>query len=127
MKQQFFGIFFYWLYLLAMIRPIFPIIEYHANYDYISTVLCENRDRPYLECNGKCYLEKQLKKSNHSHDDHSNIPSINMDDYPMSPITEFTYQIKNLDSFYIENKSSKFRYSSQEYVSTVFKPPKYIS
>lgn len=128
MKNQFLGIFFYLLYLLAMVRPVVPIIEYHANYDYIANVLCENRDRPYLECNGKCYLEKQLKKTNHdTHDHKSTVPQINLDDYPISPLGEFSYHIKDLDSFFIENKSAKINYSSQEYLSTVFKPPQYIS
>src|SRR5690554_1951992 len=33
-----------------------------ANYDYIATVVCENKDQPELACNGKCYLTKQLAK-----------------------------------------------------------------
>jgi len=79
MKNQFFDILFYLLYLLAMIRPIIPIIEYHANYNYIANVLCENRGKPYLECNGKCYLEKQLNKINHDNHEHkSTIPPINL-------------------------------------------------
>ena len=28
----------------------------------ISKTLCENRDKPKMHCNGKCYLAKQLKK-----------------------------------------------------------------
>jgi len=30
------------------------------NYDYIVNVLCENKDRPELQCDGKCYLSKLL-------------------------------------------------------------------
>ena len=30
------------------------------NYDYIVENLCENRDRPMLNCDGKCYLAKKL-------------------------------------------------------------------
>jgi hypothetical protein len=30
--------------------------------DYIAKNLCENRDKPQLNCCGKCYLRKQLKK-----------------------------------------------------------------
>jgi len=41
-------------------RPLWPIVEYMINYDYIVTRLCENRDKPELECNGKCYLTKQM-------------------------------------------------------------------
>lgn len=45
-----------------LVKPFWPLIEYVANYDYIATVLCENKDQPELECNGKCYLTKQLAK-----------------------------------------------------------------
>jgi hypothetical protein len=31
------------------------------NQDYIARVLCINRDKPQLKCNGKCHLVKQLK------------------------------------------------------------------
>jgi hypothetical protein len=30
--------------------------------DYIARVKCENRNRPWLKCDGKCYLKKQLEK-----------------------------------------------------------------
>lgn len=38
-------------------------MEYLANYDYIATELCENRDKPEMHCNGKCHLMKQLAKA----------------------------------------------------------------
>lgn len=44
------------LYLLVLIQPSLPILEYMINYDYIVKELCENRDKPVLTCNGKCYL-----------------------------------------------------------------------
>lgn len=31
------------------------------NYDYYSNTLCENKDKPDLHCDGKCYFAKQLK------------------------------------------------------------------
>ena len=31
-----------------------------VNRAYISSVLCENRTRPALHCDGKCYLKKKL-------------------------------------------------------------------
>lgn len=109
-----------------MIRPIMPIIEYHANYDYIASVLCENRDKPYLECNGKCYLEKQLKKTIHdSHDHKSTIPQINFDDYPVSPINEFTYQLLYTKEYNNES-NSMIHYSKQEFQIAEFKPPQLI-
>lgn len=87
MKDQFLAIFFYLLYLLAMVRPLVPVMEYYANYDYIATVLCENKDRPYLECNGKCYLEEQLQTVNHdNHGHNSEAPLIDLRDYPITTV-----------------------------------------
>jgi len=38
------------------------VLEYKVNFSYIASVLCENRDKPEMHCNGKCHLKKQLKK-----------------------------------------------------------------
>lgn len=48
--------------MVMLSRPLWPIVEYMVNYDYIVTKLCENRDEPEMQCNGKCYLTKQLAK-----------------------------------------------------------------
>ena len=34
---------------------------FQLNKDYISSVLCINKDKPVLQCNGKCFLSKKLK------------------------------------------------------------------
>jgi len=123
MKNQFFGIFFYLLYLLAMVRPLVLIMEYYANYDYIANVLCENKDKPYLECNGKCYLEKQLNKVNNlNHEHKSTIPQIDFDKYPISPLDQFSCTFKN----YKEDYSHRFfvnKYTSQDFYNSLLRPP----
>ncbi len=45
-----------------LLKPVFPVVEYVINYDYVSKVLCENKDKPQLKCNGKCHLMKELAK-----------------------------------------------------------------
>lgn len=50
------------LYLLALVQPALPILEYLINYDYIVNELCENRNKPIMDCNGKCYLGDQVDK-----------------------------------------------------------------
>ena len=47
--------------LLPTISPWGTIAYYQVNKDYIARVLCENRDKPQLHCDGKCYLAKKLK------------------------------------------------------------------
>ncbi len=48
--------------VLWLIRPVLPYAEYVLNYEYISEVLCINQDQPELECDGKCYLRKQIQQ-----------------------------------------------------------------
>jgi len=55
--------------VLMLVKPVWPIVEYITKYDYIISVLCENKDQPELECNGKCYLSKQLAKENGNQED----------------------------------------------------------
>lgn len=46
--------------LFILFKPFVPVAVYVVNYDYISKVLCINRDRPKMHCNGKCFLKKQM-------------------------------------------------------------------
>lgn len=48
------------LYLLASCRVALPLMEYAVQYDYIATELCENKDKPELDCCGKCYVKKKI-------------------------------------------------------------------
>ena len=53
------------LLFVAMQLPLMnqwgAVAYYRVNQDYIAKNLCENRDKPMLDCNGQCYLAKQLK------------------------------------------------------------------
>ena len=49
--------------LLILAKPVLPVIEYWANYDYIALELCENKAKPQMQCNGKCHLMKELAKA----------------------------------------------------------------
>ena len=49
--------------LLAILFPFVPYIEYLLHYDHIVMHHCENRDNPEMDCDGACYLKKQIQKS----------------------------------------------------------------
>lgn len=36
---------------------------YYTNKGYVATALCENKDKPQLHCEGKCFLKKELKNA----------------------------------------------------------------
>lgn len=50
------------LIFIMLVKPLWPVAEYIINYDYIATNLCENKNRPQLQCDGKCYLAKMFAK-----------------------------------------------------------------
>jgi hypothetical protein len=49
--------------IVVLLKPVFPVVEYLVNYDYVSKVLCVNKDKPMMHCNGKCHLMKELAKA----------------------------------------------------------------
>ena len=46
-----------------LLKPVLPVIDYIVNYDYISKVLCVNKAKPKMQCNGKCHLMKEMAKA----------------------------------------------------------------
>lgn len=89
MKNQLFSYIFFTLYLLALLRPMYPVLDYYVNYDYIIEQLCENRDQPILDCNGKCYVAKEIEKSQGQDNPHLLMPKMELEKYTNSNFIEF--------------------------------------
>ena len=49
--------------LSKTLYSIFWQINFYFNQNEIAAIECENKDRPEMNCNGKCYLAKQLEKA----------------------------------------------------------------
>lgn len=47
--------------LLQTFNRVGIYVSFRLNQDFIAKNLCENRTRPQLNCNGKCFLAKKLK------------------------------------------------------------------
>ncbi|CAA6799000.1 MAG: Unknown protein [uncultured Aureispira sp.] len=58
------------LLLLLMVshttKTIVTFVSFKWNQEYIATTHCENKQKPTLECDGKCYLKKQIKQQQES-------------------------------------------------------------
>lgn len=50
------------------VRPVLPYVQYSLQKDYIVKNLCINRNNPHSCCQGKCYLNEQIKKNTDSSD-----------------------------------------------------------
>lgn len=127
MKKEIAALFFYMLYMVAMMRPVMPILEYYANYEYVATVLCKNRDRPALACNGKCYLQKEMKKVSVSdtspkHQHNSTLPQIDFSKYPVAPLESSGYMFR--PSFKKNKKKWNTPFGkTNQFVYSLFRPP----
>ena len=49
------------LLIAPMLSKLFLVTNYLYQYDYYVNVLCENKEKPELKCNGTCHLAKELK------------------------------------------------------------------
>ena len=112
-----------------MFRPIVPVIDYIINYDYIAEQLCENRNKPILACNGKCYVAKEIEKTLPATpiDNKSRIFTIDFEKYPVTTLFRGKYVVLNFNHL----QKSKFIYSKNEevknHIEFVFRPPKNLA
>jgi hypothetical protein len=58
-----YSIFFISFILFTSLSKTIVWINYKINFNYIKAELCINKNKPQLKCNGKCYLTKQIKKT----------------------------------------------------------------
>ncbi|SEC31409.1 hypothetical protein SAMN04489761_2652 [Tenacibaculum sp. MAR_2009_124] len=103
-----------------MLRPIGPYVEYVINYDYIAKVLCINKDKPEMSCNGKCQLMDKLQKQ--QEDDYQSL-RISMEEYPIGFISILDIQANQLFS---SNLKKYFKYDGNYTylrIQEVFHPP----
>ncbi|HEY3406319.1 MAG TPA: hypothetical protein VGK59_23185 [Ohtaekwangia sp.] len=81
------AILFVILYLVALCRPLAPLLEFYAQRDYFATILCINKDKPQLHCNGQCVLMVKLKTAMKEETvPVSPLPKVSFEDYPLSEI-----------------------------------------
>jgi hypothetical protein len=96
------------LFLLLTVTPLllrFSIMtNYLVQYNYYAEVLCENQDKPEMECNGKCALMQELDKAEDGNSDQApSFPNLKTLEVPAvlpnDLVTFSTYQNLNISLF----------------------------
>ena len=110
------------VFLLQTFSRVIIYADYFINKDYIAKVLCINKDKPKMHCEGKCHLQKQLKEGEKK------------EQSPVNPIKE-----KNEVQLFSQNHSALFLFNpvtekksttcysfhlSEKHLHSVFHPPK---
>ncbi len=110
--------------VMIITQPVFPFLEYYTFKAYIVKNLCINRDKPGSCCEGKCYLEKQLKEANADNDSqkekapaNSKVKNIEFNLPFVCSLGVFARDIINTELSYI-NSNYLFEYSR-----LFFRPP----
>ena len=115
---------FVYLFLFAiMARPVFPILEYAVNYEHIAKELCENKNKPKSDCNGKCHLKKELAKASENDQPSQGKKSFSNEIFPLfiEDITSFIFKEFRIYSLKIHTFYTNL-YSHLDTV-LVFHPP----
>lgn len=99
-----------------------PLIEYQTNKEYIASVLCENRNKPEMACDGKCYLNKKVEESQKQDSHNHSLPQIDFSKYPVSLLDYYNFPIEILDS-YCKSEFYEISTHPKNYSKGLFRPP----
>src|SRR3954467_13400411 len=106
--------------LLSQVNSTVILVNYYLNKEYISKNLCENRDKPQLNCCGKCVVKKELAKENKN----ESLPGSSKEKESAKQVNEKTNLIALLPATFC---NIQFNYSFFIPVSEVelpFQPPR---
>ncbi len=124
------ALFFLSLYLSTVFSVVFPYIEYIINYNYISEVLCINKDKPEKHCNGKCHLKKQLEKSYKTQipdDKAANSPIVlTQNDFYPAIINNHKIEISSLSNILSDFNLYQNLFLIKDVYSNIFRPPQFV-
>ena len=113
-------------FLLPQLAKVGIFISFKVNQEYIAKVLCINKDKPKMGCNGKCHLAKELNETENK-SDNSPITITNKIEITLFIEKHKPLQFKTQVE-YLEKRTFfdiKQRYTSS-YIDGVFHPPQGI-
>lgn len=91
-----------------LVAMVYVQVDFIVNQQEITAKLCENKEKPKLQCNGKCHLKKQLAKIDNSEKkedkkQHSNqsfkVEELFFNSLDNSVSSYFNYEIKSKKTY----------------------------
>lgn len=101
-------------------------MSFKINQDYIAKNLCENRDKPIMECNGRCDLIKKLKQA--EKDEQKQLAQNLKEKSDILYCHNLTNSNIATQVYYFDKRQSVFTYKFQyfsSYHNDIFRPPKF--
>lgn len=113
------------IFSLFALRPAYNVgyaLYYQLNIDYIIETYCVNKEKPKLQCNGKCHLMKQLTMDNSTSDEQPTFRIVEaffplyFQEISEESITEITTFSEKVTAYYVP-------IFSDDFIATIDHPP----
>lgn len=119
--KSFIAIVLAFTFLFQSSGKLIVVIKYALNKEFVSKVLCENKAKPILKCNGKCHLKKELQKEEKKENAPANNSKekfeVQFSSFPINSDTfHFIVNTTELNVVYVQHNSSK-------HLEDIFHPP----
>ena len=102
-------------------------LDYQVRKDFIATVLCINKDKPEMRCQGKCHLRKQLTKAHNQKTDKKS-PALSKNNFEIYHHILSTFYLESVIYSEIILPIPPYQFSLNATVlETLFHPPETLS
>lgn len=114
---------------MMLVKPIVPVFQYVFDYEYISEVLCINKEKPELQCNGKCHLMKELAKASEDEKPTSSDKKNHHSEVEILFIEELNTFLIEQNKIVFDNQNTTVYSNLYSLLNckTIFHPPSFIS
>lgn len=115
------------LFLLQFSTKLFIEIDFLINQTDIIENLCENKDKPELKCNGKCYLMKQMQENERLFENQSDESDNKTQNYLKSMEYVEVDPSENVSPIFVSTSDRNFSRGlsslADGFINLVFHPP----
>lgn len=105
-------------------------VHFYWNQKEITRLECENKDRPEMKCNGKCYLAKQLEKAENELQQKKSEQQKTLKDFKLLESESFisldNFSLPTISFFDITVENQLIFYqslASKTHLNAIFHPP----
>lgn len=114
--------------LLHTCSTIAVVVSFKINQDYISTYLCINRDKPQLQCNGKCVLMQRMQQEVNNLDEQNRQKTQHIIEHEVLMFCQNVPELQIHRTLVSESKVLKINthlisFKPQSSIAAVFHPP----
>ena len=123
MRFRIIAIFHLLILVFYLISPVIPYIHYAVFKEYIAKNLCVKKDIPHNCCQGKCYLEKQVKNIKETGDNEERNSNRKAESRPLNEYLSGSFSFPALFAVSIRYILKIEAINVLWFVSIIFVPP----